>query len=1557
VLALEDLEEARGAARDALVTLCRRAWVARRAEAEARGPLDEPERPPAPRLLVLATADEVAALPAPLRALLAEPFARGCALEPLPARDLPRLAATVLGGAPCPDALQERLALFARGLPGRVARVVADFVAGVPPDQGLVREPSLVDDALRRLGEADPGTQALARALAVLGRPAPAPLLAAACGVDPMAAGERLRLLVRAGVVVACAGSAASSAPLVSRGRQGSSGRSRRPSVEALRAAAARPAGGGGVRWTLAHTALRRAILRALEAPGRAAIAAALERALAARPEGERGAVEGDLAARLERCELLAAAEDGARLRRVAPPVVALLEARGAFDALADLLRALGRLEPAAGAPEDRHEHRRREAEARFRAGQGDRAARLLRRLIDSGLGTWPRAVEAALWRRLAEHHAAAGEDAEARPALARARASLDAARDAQRDADRSDMTPAALAVERARLAAVAAEVHLGTGELADAGAACDEGLDALKVEGIPPEEALPARARLLGLLGQLSYREDDLGKAEQMLRAGLALFERLKLGREAAQALHRLGTVAFARGHVSQAEVQWRAALARAEGVRDDRAAAAARSSLALAAARRGALAEARELLRSSLLQRQELGDAQGCAASLHNLGFVYTCAGALEEAAAAYRESLTLRRDLNDRWYAAAASNNLGHVLTELGRTSEARAHLDEALAARVEMGDRRGEAASLAYLSELDLRACDFAAARARAAQAQRIREETADPEDLIDSARRTAKIHMALGGLLEAQRAVERAIGFLSDSATDTWHDRDPDRARGEDGPDRGGASPLQEAACRLLLGEVLVRRGALDRGKRELERARRAAEAVGDRLAARAAAIELAALQLAKNKPDDARFLLDSRPVPQPGRLRPLEGREPPDRHGVLRVRERLLRARIELARPKGSVFVAARSAEEALEEARRASLRDLEWRALQVLAATAELRGKHEDALALTLETQELVEDLLARVPRERRDGYLAADVLRAAALRGDSPVAALAVRLSVKGGGPETDPAVPPPVLRAMAQTEAGAPTIEPAQVRKALEAPDVAATPTPGSAAAAPQAGGVNREDFALIVGLTRTIVDEHDVRRAYEAALTAAITLCRAERGFLGTFGDGPDDLTVLAGHGMEDVERPRERFARGCAFKSAETGDLVLSGDVLMDAPVSRHVHRVGLGLRSVLAAPVTSPDGRRAALYLDHPFQLGRFGRREVELLEVLADQCALVVGRDVLEGALHKRRGFSPGLEQRRFFEAKATLERPPIVRFGDPTWGLVGRSSQFRAVASTLEQVAAAPGAILIEGPPGVGKGVVARAVHQQSGRTGPLIVVDLCELAEEHAEVELFGYEAGAFAGAEQARPGLLRQAEGGTLLFERVTEASPEVQAKVIRALEEGSVRPVGASTPVPFDTRVIATGKSVDAAIAAGRLREDLVCLLAMTRVQLAPLDERPEDKGPTIDAILETWGDGAPTLSGPARAALEQRSYPGNVRELKAVLRAAAARARNRPISADDLPAERVAETPTLASAMADFERGYVERALRAQSGDHAAAAKTLGITTRALKKKLEQLGL
>lgn len=1219
----------------------------------------------------------------------------------------------------------------------------------------------------------------------------------------------------------------------------------------------------------------------------------------------------------LEVAELAAAAGEGELLRRFGSLGSAYLESLFAGERCAQLCLALADISEG----EEARGLRRRAAENLQAVDEPLEAERVLRGLVDEP-GDVSSVEKSRLWSSLHQCLLAQDKEEEARTALSWAHTYVE-------EEEEQDGDPE-LALQRARVCVQAAELHASADEREDAALRAQEGLELLKNLSLD-SAGNQLRAKLLAVLGQASLLEEDFKHARQMLKAAMAIQERGGMAEDAALTLQRLGNVAFAAGNPAIAENHWSASLEQWERLGDRRHTGQLCSTLGLAAARRGSLGEARELLSESLRLREEAGDPRGMAASLHNLGYVYVCAGALEEASRAYEQCLALRLQEDDRWYAASASNNLGQVLLDLGRSSAARQFLSQALEARQELGDRRGEAASLANLAELDLRRGEYATSRQRLALAERIREEHDDPDDKVDTLRRRARCSLALGDLRQAQADASQAIA-LADKHKLTIYD----------GPNH------------LLLGEVLARRGRRTPARRELERARRSADRIGDRITGRAASIELAALRLAGGHPGDARALLDSRPVPRPGRLKPLEGRLPPDKQGVLRVRERLLRARIELSLESGSVTTAARCAEQALAEARRAELRDLEWRALQALAATAELRGSHEQALSLTLEAQELVEQLLTAVPEEGRDAYLGVDPLREAALAGDSPIIALAVKASSDhtphNPTPLADPDASEQLLAAM--VESTMPTIQPARQQRGI----TRALPTPSDPTAAGSAHIVDRSDFNALVRLNRLIVDEPNVGRVLEAIVAEAVRLCGAERGFLALFGETADDTTVLATQGIDEVERQGQGFFRRCAYKAATSGQLVLSAEARVSAERKQQALLVGLGLRSVLAAPVTPPDGRRGALYLDHGFQVGRFADHEVDLIEALADQCAMAIGRGALEAAIQGRHGITPG-SAREYLTAKASSERAPV-HLGDPARGLIGCSTAMRKAISTLERAAKTDVAVLIQGPPGVGKGVAARALHQASGRAGPLVTVDLRELADDKVEVELFGHEAGAFPGAEEARPGLFRRAEGGTLLLEHIGQAPTHVLLKVEAALEERTVRPLGASEPVSFNARIVSTsGVDLDELVRSGRMREPMLLLLAELRVALPPLDERPEDKGPLLNALLATWKrEGQPPiLTAGARALLETRSYPGNAREMNAVLAACAALAGEEPIEPDDLPVERQASPPPLREALSEFERKYIESALLTHQGDLTKAAQALGISRRSLKRKLEQL--
>jgi len=1223
---------------------------------------------------------------------------------------------------------------------------------------------------------------------------------------------------------------------------------------------------------------------------------------------------------RLEVAELAARGDERELLFEHAETAIGLLESLSSEERAAELALACAERCP----PDEAFVWRQRAGSLFLAAGEAERAESILRELIDEPHERSDE-LQAELWISLTQCLSLRDQEREARSALSWAHTYLQ--QDGPQEGEGVN-----LPVLRARVAAQAALLHLDAEEVPEARAKAEEALELLKGAGRLDSSGHEQRADLLVLLGRAAAIEEDYTEASQMLKAALAIQEREGLQEAAAQSLVRLGKVAFAAGRWSQAEAHWQAGRELSRRLGDRRGLARLAASLGLCATRRGRYPQAEALLRESLRAREVLGDQAGAAASLHNLAYVYRCVGAHEKAAEGYRRALDLRIELQDSWYAALGAMALGEVLLELGAPKEARPLLDHALESLRDLGDRRGEAGALAAMAEFERRRGRHGVALGHLGEVERIRsEQESEPEEQLATHRLRARVRMGLGQLEQARRLALAAVKLTEDDdSLANW-----------------------EASARLLLGQVQARR-ARGRGsaRRELERARRAAERIGDRWTARAASIELAALRLSSGQPSDARALLDSRPVPRPGRMQPITG-SAPDQRGVLRVRERLLRARIELALESGSIATAARCAEQALEEAQRAQLRELEWRATQALAGAAELRGAHERALQLTLEAQEQVEALVAEVPEDFREDYLGSDPLRKAALAGESPVSALGARAQVVSENPTPIPLVDRDGLLS-AMVTSTQPTIsqphsaEPLQRLAAPELLTAPADPTP--------VGAQGTEAFAALVRLNRLIVDEPSLASIYEAVVTEAAALSGGERGFLVVFGESVDEARVLATYGIDEVERG-QRFFRRCAFKAASSGQIVLSAEARVRPEVKQEAHLVGLGLRSVIAAPVTVPDGSRGALYIDAAFQVGRFTDREVELLSALADLSALAVGRGILEEALHGRRGLpAPGPEQREYLQAKARRDQAPV-SFGKGQSRLVGRSQAMRAAVESLKQVAPTRASVLFWGPGGVGKGVAARALHERRIRDGvlaegaPLVALDLRELRADQVERELFGSGEG---------PGLLAAAHQGTLLLEHLPEAPLELQRLLVRALEDGSVRPLGSTDEVPLELTLIATlGEDPGDCVVAGRLDADLCLLLGQVRIAIPALDTRPEDKVPLAEALLASWplrpNQTPPLLTAGARQAIESRSYPGNARELNAVLASGVVLANGRAIDIDDLPYERPSELKPLRMALSDYERRYVEEALLANRSDLTATAATLGITRRSLLRKLKQL--
>jgi two-component system nitrogen regulation response regulator NtrX len=306
--------------------------------------------------------------------------------------------------------------------------------------------------------------------------------------------------------------------------------------------------------------------------------------------------------------------------------------------------------------------------------------------------------------------------------------------------------------------------------------------------------------------------------------------------------------------------------------------------------------------------------------------------------------------------------------------------------------------------------------------------------------------------------------------------------------------------------------------------------------------------------------------------------------------------------------------------------------------------------------------------------------------------------------------------------------------------------------------------------------------------------------------------------------------------------------------------------------------------------------------------------------------------------------------------------------------SPAMRRLLSDVELVAPTEGRVLLMGENGSGKEEVARILHDRSPRAkAPFVEVNCAAIPEELIESELFGHMKGAFTGAVRDQKGKFKEAHGGTLFLDEVGDMSLKTQAKVLRALQEGRIEPVGGGGAVSVDVRIIAaTNKDLTEEIKVGRFREDLYFRLAVVPLRVPPLRERFEEliqmAESFIERIARKYGRPSKRLSPDARETLLRHDWPGNVRELKNLMERAVILARGAEISTRDLGPLAVRhlvepdpfsfpEFPSLKDARDWFEGTYIQRELKLQNGNMTRVAERLGLDRSNLYKRLKALGI
>ncbi len=636
----------------------------------------------------------------------------------------------------------------------------------------------------------------------------------------------------------------------------------------------------------------------------------------------------------------------------------------------------------------------------------------------------------------------------------------------------------------------------------------------------------------------------------------------------------------------------------------------------------------------------------------------------------------------------------------------------------------------------------------------------------------------------------------------------------------------------------------------------------------------------------------------------------------------------------------------------ALDSARRAGRKEWIWRTLDARARLLSTQGSMALARRDVDDALGILEEIAAKLPRDLREVFW------------DDPR-----RHALRQAHYATSPAAPLPSSRA------------------------------PRSAAVTLL--GQSRSDDAKlghILEVMRELATEHDLPRLLAKVTEHAVFLLGAERGFVVL--KGHDGLSV---HASRDAtgDESHATFSRSVAETVVRTGEPVIAARARDDQRLATAVSVHQLMIQSIACVPIRGapPQGVPiGALYLETRLRPGVNFEAELPTLAAFADQAAIAIetarllqengartaelaranqelaaARDQIERVLGRR------TEQLSIVRKDLKAVRKELDgHFGYA--GLVGTSASMRKLYALIDRVKDTDVSLLVTGESGVGKEVVARAIHHAGARAKkPFTGLNCGAIPANLLESELFGHVRGAFTGADRDRKGLFRETDEGTVLLDEVGELPAAMQAGLLRTLQEKTVRPVGAAREEPIDVRIIAaTNRDLSQMVAAGTFREDLYYRLNVIQVQIPPLRERKDDLPALIDHFLSLFATRyRRERKAVERAALRTLSaydWPGNVRQLEHVLLNAWLMSDGDEITSldlslptsiplrrpgpkageDALPREPVARSP---EEFKDEEKRHILRALTACNWNRVQAAKQLGLPRRTFYRRLKEYGI
>lgn len=477
-----------------------------------------------------------------------------------------------------------------------------------------------------------------------------------------------------------------------------------------------------------------------------------------------------------------------------------------------------------------------------------------------------------------------------------------------------------------------------------------------------------------------------------------------------------------------------------------------------------------------------------------------------------------------------------------------------------------------------------------------------------------------------------------------------------------------------------------------------------------------------------------------------------------------------------------------------------------------------------------------------------------------------------------------------------------------------------------------------------LARLYQVSEDLLRVTDENQLFQLVLAAATQETAAERGFLGLSIEGQESDP----HGLDIVQFWDP--VRKAEAQTLEMSETILSqiqrerkAVLVRDVP-DRHdfgASVIDLKIRSFICVPITHGERFLGLIYVDTRGSRQQFDRSDLEFTSAIGRLAGLT-------------------LENLRI-QKKVQRENEKLRSLVSGTGELIGSSEAMKGIFRLIDKVAPRDASVLVTGENGTGKELIARAIHARSPRRDkPFVAVNCGAIPPNLVESELFGYEKGAFTGAQNTTEGKFDLADGGTLFLDEIGDMPLDMQVKILRALQERRFYRVGGKEEVVVDIRVVsATNQDLKKAITDGNFREDLYFRLAVVTVEVPPLRDRGDDIAEIAESFLGQ-GESGVVITPPARECLAKYHWPGNIRELRNVLEQAVILGDGKRITPSDLPPHirKTAQGKMIfrLKALAEVEKQYILRVLEETDGNKAKAAQVLGISRETLYQKLRLYG-